>query len=80
MSYFFYKKHLKLFDFHKVFTPVTEEIKANAERIAKENGVAIEYIRNTKAFRKEDRIAEIIKERGTEEGLVHFGAGNKRYL
>ena len=40
-------------------------------RIAKENGVEIEFIRK-KDFRKEDRIAKIIKERGSHPGLVHI--------
>jgi hypothetical protein len=38
--------------------------------MAKENDAVTEYIRNTKAFRKEDRVTEIIEERGTAEGLV----------
>jgi hypothetical protein len=72
MTDFFYKHNYKIFDFHKVFEPVTEEIKKNAERIARENGLKIEYVRKTGAFRKEDRIQEIIKTRGEHEGLVHI--------
>jgi hypothetical protein len=72
MTDFFYQHNLKIFDFQKIFEPVTSEIKKNAERIAKENGVRIEYIRKTGAFRKEDRIQEIIASRGTHEGLVHI--------
>jgi hypothetical protein len=44
----------------------------NGKYIAKENGLEIEYIRKTGAFRKEDKIASIIKERGESEGLVHI--------
>jgi len=71
-----------MFDFAKVFTPVTEQIKKNAERIAEENGLEIEYIRKTQAFRKEDRIEAIVKERGEQEGLVHIFSAlelNKTY-
>ena len=71
MTSFFYKHEYKIFDFHKVFEPVTAAIKENAERVAKENSLEIEYIRKTGAFRKEDRICEIIKARGSHEGLVH---------
>ena len=72
MTHFFYQNELKIFDFHKVFEPVTEAIRENAERIASENGTKIEYIRKTGAFRKEDRIQEIIAKRGEHEGLVHI--------
>jgi DNA-binding HxlR family transcriptional regulator len=72
MTDFFYQHNYKIFDFHKIFEPVTEAIKQNAERMAEENGLAIEYIRKTGAFRKEDRIQEVIKARGDHEGLVHI--------
>jgi len=71
MTGFFYEKGLRIFDFAKIFTPLTEVIKGNAEKIAEENGIKIEYIRKSGAFRKDDRIAEIIKKRGSHEGLVH---------
>ena len=71
MTSFFYEKGFRIFDFAKIFTPLTEEIKANAEKIALENGIGIEFIRKSGAFRKDDRIAEIIKQRGNHEGLVH---------
>jgi hypothetical protein len=72
MTSFFYEKGYRIFDFATIFTPITECIKENAQRIAKENSVEIEYIRKSGAFRKEDRIAEILSERGTQEGLVHI--------
>ena len=82
MTMFFNQHEYRIFDFAKVFTPVTEEIKRNAEKLAKENGVEIEYIRNTQAFRKEDKIAAIVEKRGEEKGLVHIFSAlevNKTY-
>ena len=82
MSMFFNQHGYRIFDFANVFTPVTERIKENAEKIAGENGLEIEYIRNTNAFRKEDRIAAIVEGRGEEEGLVHIFSAlevNKTY-
>jgi hypothetical protein len=82
MGMFFSTHNYKVFDFAKVFTPVTEQIKANAERLANENGLEVEFIRNAKAFRKEDKIEAIVKERGDEEGLVHIFSAlevNKTY-
>jgi len=70
MAMFFSQISSRCFDFHKVFTPVTEAIKKNAERIATENGMEIEYINSVKAFRKDDKIADIIETRGEGEGLV----------
>ena len=72
MTSFFYQNGYKIFDFAKVFEPITEQIKAKAEEIAKDNRLEIEYIRKSGAFRKEDRVAEIIAKRGEHEGLVHI--------
>jgi hypothetical protein len=70
MAMFFYMIFMKIFDFFNVFKPVTEKIKENAEKIAAENQMEIEYIRSPKAFRKDDKIAEILEERGEHGGLV----------
>lgn len=72
MTTFFNVNKYKIFDFAKIFTPVTEKIKENAEKIADKNSLKIEYIRKAGAFRKDDKISEIIKERGSHEGLVHI--------
>lgn len=81
MTMFFNQHNYRIFDFANVFAPITERIKENAEKLAAENGLEIEYIRNTKAFRKEDRIAALVGER-SEEGLVHIFSAlevNKTY-
>ena len=70
MGIFFNIINRRCFDFHKVFEPITKEIVANAERIAVENNMEIEHIRNVKAFRKDDKIADILSERGDNEGLI----------
>jgi hypothetical protein len=70
MTIFFNVIGEKCFDFHKVFTPVTKGIIENAELLAKNAGLEIEFIRSPKSFRKEDEIARILKERGKHEGLV----------
>ncbi len=48
-----------------------DEIRAQAERLAEEAGLSIEFIRTYKSFRKERRIKEILAERGGAPGLVH---------
>ena len=52
--------------------PLTEQIRANAQRIADENGIEIEFIRKLRAFRKDDRIQQIIQETGKTKGLIHI--------
>jgi hypothetical protein len=73
MTAYLYSKNIRIFDYAKVFAePLRDEIRARAEHIAQENGIKIEYIRSARAFRKEDRIAEIIRQRGSHSGLVHI--------
>ena len=48
------------------------QVRENAERIAAENGIEIEYIRKVGAFRKDDRIEAIIEEKKITNGLVHI--------
>ena len=49
-----------------------EGVRQNTEKIAKENRIEIEFIRKTGAFRKDEKIAEIIEKRGSHSGLVHI--------
>jgi hypothetical protein len=65
-------RKIRLFDYAQWAEPLREELRANAERVAGEAGVKIEFIRRIKAFRKEDRIREILAERGDHPGLVHI--------
>jgi hypothetical protein len=61
--------HCRIFDFAEHVKPLRDEIRSNAEALAQQEGVAIEFIRRAN-FRKEDRIQEILAERGTQPGLV----------
>jgi len=72
MTGYFFGNDIKIFDYAKFGEPLTEKTRANAEKIAKDNGIQIEFIRKSGAFRKDDRIQEIIKEKGIKEGLVHI--------
>lgn len=60
---------IRILDFHEFAKPLTDAVKANAERLAAEAGLEIDYIRK-KDFRKEDRIREALSERGEHPGLV----------
>ena len=71
MAGFLRTNSIRIFDYPRFAEPLRNELRDNAERIAKENGLQIEFIRK-KSFRKEDRIREILKGRGTQPGLVHI--------
>jgi hypothetical protein len=71
------EKHLRvhdirLFDYPRFAEPLRDELRENAEHLAKESGLQIEFIRSQGAFRKEDRVHQILKERGMHPGLVHI--------
>ena len=65
---------IPLFDYARFVEPLREEIRQNAERLAHEHGLEIEFIRSVHAFRKEERIQALLAQRGTQPGLVHIFA------
>lgn len=71
MTSFLHSHKIRIFDYPQFTQPLRESIINNAKSIAKENDIEIEYIKK-KNFRKETRIAEIIKERGEHPGIVHI--------
>jgi hypothetical protein len=67
------RRRIRFFDYKTAFAqPIRDHIRQHAERLAHENGLVVEHIRSIKAFRKEDRVQEILAERGTHPGLVHI--------
>jgi hypothetical protein len=66
------RRHIRIFEFPQFAQPLRDAIRENAERVARENGLTIEFIRRINAFRKEDRVQEIVAQRGTHPGLVHI--------
>lgn len=71
MTSFLKSKSIRIFDYREFAKGLRDTIITNAEQIAKDNDLEIEYIAK-KNFRKENRISEIIKERGDHPGLVHI--------
>lgn len=62
---------IRIFDYTRFAEPLRDEIRHNAERLAQDNGLEIEFIRRRK-FRKEARVKEILEQRGEHPGLVHI--------
>jgi len=71
MAGFLSYKNIRIFDYPRFAEPLRDELRKNAERVASENGLEIEFIRK-KNFRKEKRIQDILKQRGNHPGLVHI--------
>jgi len=69
-NYMYQNKH-RIFDYPKFAEPYKETIRANAEQIAKEHGIEIEFIRKN-GIRKESIISEKIAKRGAHPGIVHI--------
>lgn len=76
MTHYLYQQEIRIFDYAKFAEPLRERIRENAEALAQANGIKIEFARSGKKdVRKENRIQQILKERGDQPGLVHiFGA------
>jgi hypothetical protein len=70
MSEYCYKHQIRIFDYPDWAQALREKLRANIEQIAAENGIEIEFVRSKKSFRKEDRVKEILKERGEHPGVV----------
>ena len=72
MTSYFNANKIRIFDFASFSQPLTEQVRQNAQKIAEENGIEIEFIRKLHAFRKDDRIQEILVNTGKTEGLIHI--------
>jgi hypothetical protein len=70
MTGYLYAHQVRIFDYTQWAQPRREALRENAERLASENGLKIDFIRRPKSFRKEDRIHQVLKERGEHPGLV----------
>jgi len=71
MTKYLYQNEVRIFDYPKFAEPFKEKIRLNAERIAKEHGIEIEFIRKT-GIRKESIISEKVEKRGSQPGIVHI--------
>jgi hypothetical protein len=71
MAAYLWAHDIRVFDFTQWAEPLREEIRRNAEALAAQEGLEIDFIRR-KNFRKEERIKEIVTERGDHPGLVHI--------
>jgi len=64
-----YGEGVRLFDYPRWAEPFRHAIRDNAERVAAEAGLQVQFVRR-KDFRMADRVREIVAERGDQPGLV----------
>lgn len=68
---YLYRKEIRIFDYPKFAEPFRETIRENAEHIAKQAGIEIEFISKSH-IRKEEVVAQVLNKRGNHPGLVHI--------
>ena len=78
MTSYLYQHDIRIFDYPVFAKPLRDVIRANAEVVAAESGLEIEFVRKSKSFRKEDRVQEILRTRGGLPGLVHIFSAMER--
>jgi hypothetical protein len=71
MTSYLYDNNVRIFDYPRFAEPYRNQLRENAEKLAKENGIEIEFIRNANT-RKEDIISKNLEQRGSHPGLVHI--------
>lgn len=71
MTNYLYKQGVRIFDYPKFAEPYKNLLRENAEQLARDNAVEIEFIRKAH-IRKEEIIQKKLSERGTQPGLVHI--------
>ncbi|MCF6357789.1 MAG: hypothetical protein L3J54_08270, partial [Draconibacterium sp.] len=63
MISYLYSQNIRIFDYAKFAEPFKEELRTNAEQIAKDNNVEIEFVRNSH-IRKEDLVKKVLDTHG----------------
>lgn len=69
MTSYLYEHKIRIFDYPRFAEPLRNQLRDNAEKLAAENGLKIDFIRK-RNFRKEARIKEVLRQRGDHPGLV----------
>jgi hypothetical protein len=60
---------IRSFDYTKFAEPLRDQIRNNAERLAEQNGIEIQFLRRSN-IRKESVVQKILAKRGDNAGLV----------
>lgn len=69
MTSYLYARKIRIFDYPRFAEPFREQLRENAERLAKENEIEIEFL-GKRNERKEDRVKAVLAQRGNHPGLA----------
>ena len=69
MTSYLYAKQVKIFDYPRFAEPFRDRLRENAERLAADAGIEIEFVRKRNG-RKEDLVKAALAKRGERPGLV----------
>jgi hypothetical protein len=75
---YLYQQGIRIFDYTQFAEPLRNAIRSNAERLAQENGLEIEFVSKQADFRKEERVQQLLQQRGDHLGLVHIFSAMER--
>lgn len=78
MNWQIHERKVRLRDYAEWVRGYAEGIRQQAEKVAASHQLEIEFIRRVESFRKEDRVAALIRERGDHPGLVHIFSAMER--
>ena len=71
MTSYLYQHNVRIFDYAKFAEPLRNELRRNAEDIAKAGGIEIEFVKK-QHIRKEALVQKVLDKRGSAPGLVHI--------
>jgi hypothetical protein len=71
MTSYLFSNNIRIFDYPRFAEPFRDKIRENAELLAEQNGLEIEFLRKNNV-RKEKLIKAILEKRGDHPGLVHI--------
>lgn len=71
MTSYLYSKNIRIFDYPKFAEPFKHQLRENAEKLAAEHNIKIEFVKKTH-IRKEDLVKKRLEKRGYQPGLVHI--------
>lgn len=69
MTSYLYSNNIRIFDHPKFSEPFRDELRENAERLAAENDISIEFVAKTH-IRKEDLVRKVLDKRGYQPGVL----------
>jgi len=71
LTSYLFQNNIRIFDYARFAEPFRDILKMNAEKLAADAGLSIEFIRKGNV-RKEALVEAVLKKRGTHPGLVHI--------